>query len=137
MDQVFEPLDPAAQQAGWCRLGLRLRSGQGRRQVEPRTVELAAVELVAIELVAIELVAIELVAIELVAIELVPVEVVPVELATAGVGAVEPPTVDLPALVVELRWRGSARRLPLRCWHDASVRQMWVTRHASCADLDS
>src|SRR6266511_3507920 len=122
MDQVFEPLDPAAQQAGWCRLGLRLRSGQGRRQVEPRTVELAAVELVAIELVAIEL---------------VPVEVVPVELATAGVGAVEPPTVDLPALVVELRWRGSARRLPLRCWHDASVRQMWVTRHASCADLDS
>src|SRR6266542_2835848 len=122
MDQVFEPLDPAAQQAGWCRLGLRLRSGQGRRQVEPRTVELAAIELVAIALVAIEL---------------VPVEVVPVELATAGVGAVEPPTVDLPALVVELRWRGSARRLPLRCWHDASVRQMWVTRHASCADLDS
>src|SRR6266511_4509774 len=117
MDQVFEPLDPSSQQAGWCRLCLRLRSGQGRRQVEPRTVELAAVELVAIELV--------------------PVEVVPVELATAGVGAVEPPTVDLPALVVELRWRGSARRLPLRCWHDASVRQMWVTRHASCADLDS
>src|SRR6266508_2673440 len=127
MDQVFEPLDPAAQQAGWCRLGLRLRSGQGRRQVEPRTVELVAIALVPVELVAIALVP----------VEVVPVEVVPVEVAAAGVGAVEPPTVDLPALVVELRWRGSARRLPLRCWHDASVRQMWVTRHASCADLDS